>query len=435
MTQALQSQKAFTPAKQIIAAQALQHTHDESAAALSFIFDQLSSKNQSPHTHYSEIINLHNQLDAQLDIFRADNHSPSLPLDPSESPGTIFLCTILALEIKNTLKLKQLLACAEADEELQHGLLNAFSWVPYAFTQPLPPHLLASQSAFYRLVGLHIYRKHQIRADTSFEWALTQASSNIQEIALNATGEIGLIELLPHCQRLLNSNSQSVRFAAARACLLLGDGQNAFPQLAQYALKSNSLQAEALSLLAVSLPLNQASQFLSKLAKQTSDKRLLIQMAGELGDPANIPALLRLMQDPTLSRIASFAFCFITGLDLVAENMEADQPDGFEPGPTDNPEDEEVESDPDEDLPWPDQEKLANWWQQYGHLFKPGTRYLAGKEISKQHCLWVLQNGLQAQRKSAALHLKALDPASPLFLLDTPSWRQQTRLNQLIANL
>ena len=137
------------------------------------------------------------------------------------------------------------------------------------------------------------------------------------------------------------------------------------------------------------------------------------------------------MQNAALARIAAFAFSFITGLDLTEHNMEGSAPAEFEAGPTDSPEDDEVASDPDEGLPWPDRDKLAQWWEHNGSTFKPGIRYLMGKEISREHCLDVLETGNQAQRQMAALHLKKMDPAAPLFLIDAPAWRQQTRLAQL----
>lgn len=87
-----------------------------------------------------------------------------------------------------------------------------------------------------------------------------------------------------------------------------------------------------------------------------------------------------------------------------------------------------MEPDPDEGLPWPDPAKLAQWWADNSGRFRRGVRYLAGTEVSSGHCLWVLQHGCQSQRRCAALQRKLADPASPLFLLDEPVWRQQRRL-------
>ena len=58
-------------------------------------------------------------------------------------------------------------------------------------------------------------------------------------------------------------------------------------------------------------------------------------------------------------------------------------PEGFEAGPTDAPEDENVGMDPDEDLPWPKPEALHAWWKNRQGQFRPGTRYLLGKPMSR----------------------------------------------------
>jgi hypothetical protein len=40
----------------------------------------------------------------------------------------------------------------------------------------------------------------------------------------------------------------------------------------------------------------------------------------------------------------------ITGVDIAYEDLEGEWPEGFEAGPTENPENENVAMDPDEDL-------------------------------------------------------------------------------------
>ena len=52
-------------------------------------------------------------------------------------------------------------------------------------------------------------------------------------------------------------------------------------------------------------------------------------------------------------------------------------PGGFEAGPTENPEDENVEMDPEENLPWPDQDLIKKWWIARQGNFAKGRRLLA----------------------------------------------------------
>lgn len=44
----------------------------------------------------------------------------------------------------------------------------------------------------------------------------------------------------------------------------------------------------------------------------------------------------------------------ITGVNLAEQGLEGTRPDGFEAGPNDDPDDENVETGPDENSPWPE---------------------------------------------------------------------------------
>jgi uncharacterized protein (TIGR02270 family) len=105
----------------------------------------------------------------------------------------------------------------------------------------------------------------------------------------------------------------------------------------------------------------------------------------------------------------------ITGVDLAYEDLDIDQPEGFEAGPSEDPEDEEVAMDPDEELPWPDQQGISDWWRQNQAKFAIGARYLSGSEVTRDHCLEVLKNGYQRQRRAAAIELALLNMNDPLF--------------------
>ena len=64
------------------------------------------------------------------------------------------------------------------------------------------------------------------------------------------------------------------------------------------------------------------------------------------------------------------------------DDLDTNKPEGFEAGPTENPEDENVEMDQDEDLPWPNPELIKKWWFTHRLEFTNGTRYLLGKPMA-----------------------------------------------------
>jgi uncharacterized protein (TIGR02270 family) len=157
-------------------------------------------------------------------------------------------------------------------------------------------------------------------------------------------------------------------------------------------------------------------------------RRLAVAALGHLGLPEDVSALLEWICVPHYARLAAEAFTMITGVDLPSQQMQTQRPDGFSAGPTEDPDDDNVELDPDEDLPWPDCDKIAAWWRNHASDFTPGTRYLLGKPITEDWLERVLQRGRQRQRAAAALELAIRRHGTPLFEVRAPGFRQQQLL-------
>ncbi len=131
------------------------------------------------------------------------------------------------------------------------------------------------------------------------------------------------------------------------------------------------------------------------------------------------------METPELARVAGEAFSLITGVDLAWEDLETDQPEGFEAGPTESAEDENVALDPDENLPWPHPGLIQQWWQQHQADFPVGQRYLMGKPVSEAQCCEVLKTGMQRQRIAAAFELALMRGDGVLFATHSKATQQK----------
>ena len=162
-----------------------------------------------------------------------------------------------------------------------------------------------------------------------------------------------------------------------------------------------------------------------------SQLRWLIQGGGIAGDPAYVPWLINHMGDDTTARLAGESFTLITGAHLSALHLERSQPENIESGPNDDPDDLNVDMDPDEGLPWPDPDKIENWWAANGSRFQKGRRYFMGAPVTREHCIDVLKTGYQRQRILAAHYLCLLEPGTPLFNTSAPAWRQQRLLAKM----
>lgn len=170
---------------------------------------------------------------------------------------------------------------------------------------------------------------------------------------------------------------------------------------------------------------------------------------GWLGDPGRIDELVALLGRPEradLWRIVAAAIVRITGVDLGAERLLADGPptepqaetgSEAEPETADETADEDDFADPpldpDEDLSWPDPDRLAAWWQEHGAEFPAGTRLRSGRPFDRQAVLNVLQTGGLGERQLAACELAHLAPGTALLETRALAWHQNRRMARISA--
>jgi uncharacterized protein (TIGR02270 family) len=162
------------------------------------------------------------------------------------------------------------------------------------------------------------------------------------------------------------------------------------------------------------MDLTQAQEWLQELGKNESTHRQAVTFAGAIGMPVLVPWLMNMMTVPELARKAGESFVNITGADLVDNELAGDEPEGFEAGPTENPDDEMVAMDADEDLPWPNIDAIARWWAENQNRFAPHERFLLGQPVASEALHSVLMHGKQTNRHAAALEMALRVPGQPL---------------------
>ncbi len=201
--------------------------------------------------------------------------------------------------------------------------------------------------------------------------------------------------------------------------------------LKNFVVKEGKLHDSALSIVLRVMGKDAAMQWIREFAGDPEQQRSVICAAGIIGDPVSIPWLISKMEDPELARVVGEAVSQITGVDLAYDDLDGDWPDGFEAGPTEGPEDENVAMDTDEDLPWPDPVLISGWWSANQEKYPAGQRLLCGQPVSRTACIDVLKNGFQRQRQAAAIELALLNPDAPLFNTSA-TVRRQARLLDLL---
>ncbi|HEC16865.1 MAG TPA: TIGR02270 family protein [Sedimenticola sp.] len=399
--------------------------HAEEAAFLWLLRDAAV---RAPHYSLKDLARLDERVEAHLDGLRiAGDAGWAICADAlkHEESGEVFAAAVPALEANDPERMQQVCAAVEAAPETARGLISAFGWVSPDRSQDAIHDLLASASALHRRIGLAACSVQRMDPAGLLQAALDDEDPALRARALRAAGELGRTDLLPHLLRRVRDEDAACRFRAAWSALLLGDRGDALESLKAMAGSDSPFREKALQLALRAMDGARARDWLKGLAQYPDWLRYVVLGAGIAGDPAYIPWLMEQMETPELARPAGESFSMITGVDLAYEDLDGEWPEGFEAGPTENPEDQDVALDPDEDLPMPDPGRVRAWWQANKDRFQLGARYLAGRTISVENCRRILQAGLQRQRNAAALELALLQPGAPLFETRAPGFRQE----------
>lgn len=381
----------------------------------------------APQLRLHQLQRLDDRLEAQLDGWLtslAQSHAHPSWLGDSTHAGEFFVATVQAIQTRDVALLERLLSAAEASPELSVGLHGALAWLPPSSLQDLVRRLVESGVAFRRGTGLLACAAHGIDLGPMLTSLLDGVPIDVR-CAVRAG--LGRADLRAACA--LPDGSLDLNSAWAR--VLLGERGDVLQSLLDLAVRGLAPDAgQALSLGLKLITTEQAGRWLHQMAYAPHGDRLMVKALGVLGDPQCVPWLVERMADERLARLAGEAFSLITGADLA--QMDLERPLAAQgAGPTDDPDDEAVAMDEDEGLPWPDAQKVSDWWQRQAQRFPAGMRFFMGAPPSPEGCLQVLRHGHQRQRIAAAQWRCLLAPGTALFNTAAPARRQQQWLAQM----
>jgi uncharacterized protein (TIGR02270 family) len=350
---------------------------------------------------------------------------------PDAGPAEIFGTAAVALELADTELFEHCVTVAEAVQECSPGLNAALGWVELKIVSRVLERCLSTSVPIRRRLYLAACRLQRVDPGApAFETALTNQDQSVRAAAIRTAGELGIRDLLSACSTMSNEDGE-IGFWAAYAGVLLGNRGSLLDRLMHAGLRQAAHQSRAFRVALQAMTVSGAHKALQSLARDPTDVRGLLQGSGIVGDPAYVSWLIGHMSNDHTARLAGEAFSLISGTDLAWLDLERKPPENFESGPNDDADDPNVDMDPDDGLPWPDPEKIKDWWAKNSSRFTPGHRYFMGAPVTRAHCIDVLKNGYQRQRILAAHYLCLLDPGTPLFNTSAPAWRQQKLLAQM----
>jgi uncharacterized protein (TIGR02270 family) len=410
--------------------EAILSQHSENAAML-WVLRRFATG--APHYGLGDFGKHDNRLEAHLDGLRIAGEEGWAILQEQlgfEEPGEVFAASLLAFETRSESRIQKVLEVVNKESALAEGVVSALGWMPFEQSATYIKTLLGSDAPVLRRVGIAGCAVHRQDPGTALADALVSDDPSMKARALRAVGELGRADLVPRLLRSLSVENEKVRFSAAWSAALLSADTQALNVLKTLSEGSCPHSEKSMQLLVRRLSLADAKAWQKKLSQNLPQRRLAIITAGAIGDPEFIPWIIDQMKILPLARPAGEAFTMITGVDLAYRDLERKPPEDFESGPTENPEDENVEMDPDDNLPWPEPVLIQKWWDKNRGQFQSGTRHLLGKPMSVEWLKTVLRDGRQRQRGAAAVELAIRQPGQSLFNVAAPGFRQQQILGK-----
>ena len=401
--------------------------HVEEAAFLWLLRDAAV---RAPHYDLRDLIDLEQRLEAHFAGLRIAGDGGWVQLQDGlrhEEPGEVFAAGILALESAEPDRLAAVIAVAQAVPETVRGLVSALGWVERKALAGTVRDMLTHGSPFTRMLGIAACAMHRADPGQALADGIQDQDPALRARSLRAAGMLKRLDLLPSVARAYGDDDEACRFWAAWSGAMMKD-TGAVARLRSFARPGSPYAARAFEVALRAMDPTAAVEWLKSIGKHAELRRLLIIGSGIVGNPVSVHWLVRQMTDPEHARAAAEAVAMITGVDIAEADLEGEWPEGFQAGPSDDPEDEDVEMDPDEDLPWPEPAAVDAWWDSNKARFKPGQRYLLGVPIAPGPLEQVLRTGSQRQRYSAAMEIALSAPEAPLFETRAPGKRQQALL-------
>jgi uncharacterized protein (TIGR02270 family) len=405
---------------------------EQHASEAAFLWSQRDRAVRSPHHYLHLLTRVDDRLDAHIDGLRiAGDFGWGLCLKGLEEggPGDLFAASVLGFESGLEDRVSGLIEKGPTAPLRARAMVSALGWLPYERVKGVIAKLAKQGGPVpVQYVGIAAAAVHRRQPPFALKDAL-RGDPWLDARVFRAIGEMGDVNAWDSLKKGIVSADVACRFWAAWSGTLVFNEPAALAALQAIAEASGRFAEAAARVATRRMPPALAGRWVQKLAAEPRRLRVAVLAAGAAGDPDNFPWLIEQMRVPPLARVAGEAFALTAGVRVANEGLEGTKPEGFEAGPNDNPEDDNVAMDQDDNLAWPDADKVAAWWQANQSRFSKGTRYLLGQPMSVETAWHALRHGYQRQRAAAALELAIMQPGKPFFEVRAPGFRQVQTLS------
>lgn len=368
-----------------------------------------------PHYYPGDLAELDKRIDSHLDGLQTSPDAGwqvCLRAAEFEESGEAFTLAVTAFRSLEVQKIQKAIEFGLLNEQTFTGLVAALGWLPGKLCHSWIKKFFTSKDLNHKYLAIaacSVRREDPVDyLERIFARDDCLAHPKLYARALRIIGELKLDKYVPALEKAVFSDNGDVRFWAIWSGVLLGKKEWVV-QLKNTVLEPGPHQQKAMDLAFRVLPLQLARQWITELAADKTQVRNVIKATGVLGDPQAANWLIANMRTPDVARLAGEAFTLITGILLDPNGLALEVPDLDQAPSGDDDADENINMDEDENLPWPDPDKIAATWQKYGGGFANGKRYFMGRQINAETLKQHIQSGMQRHRHAAAIEFALLE--------------------------
>lgn len=366
--------------------------------------------NSSPLFRKRHLTEMNERLLAYLDCYLISEKSGAAIAEnvKLEDWGAVFAIALTAI-LSNDMAGFQRAVEAMAEPRHSEELSDALCRVEFETARPYLTAMARHPNPLARIAVIKAAGRHACEINESWLAPMLQDSSpEVRIAALEIIGNNQLSAFKQNVKALLTHEDEAIRFYAAYAGNQIGV-KEAYTVLTPYGYRETPHFRKALGLLYPMLDYETILRAVNRILEGSYSIRIKTYNLAMAGLPDEIPVLLEWMKNPLHAQLAAEAFTFITGADLIEEDLIQDPKEISGSVKKQLKQDRKQDSwtqSYEEDLPWPDPEAVAVWWEKNQYRFKTGTRYLAGKTLTEEHLRQVSEEGTQPQRHQAELILR-----------------------------
>lgn len=401
-----------------------QQVIDQHAEEAAFLWTHRDHATSAPQYALKDLAKLDERTEAHVDGLRvaAEAGWKTALAQLDQGPGEVFAASVLAFESADVERIDAVFKIGCSAPKLARALIAALGWMSQDAAVREATKLLASANPEIARTGIAGMAVHRVDPGEALTQSISSLNPRLASRAMRAAAELGRVDLLSQISVRLRDPDPGCRFWAAWSMVRLGDRYHAIEVLKETVEARVAEAPRALDLAVRVTRLEDAHVWREYLSRDPQTLRLATIAAGSIGDPAAIPSLIRLMENPKLARIAGGSFSMITGADLGYEDLEGDAPEATD--------DDFGDDDGETDYRWPNPGAVAVWWAKREASYTTGVRYLLGEPIGESSLLNALAKGRQNQRAAAALELALLHPSQILFETRERAQRQRLKVAQ-----